>query len=138
MNGTPTTDPLRRSRALYCALLLVTIALGLGSRHVHGLPPWLQKEPGDLLYATMVYWLVRSLAPRWTRRRSAVAATASCFAVELSQLHHARWIDAIRANPLGHLVLGSCFSFADLVAYVAGVLLGWAVDAVSMLASRTR
>jgi hypothetical protein len=51
-----------------------------------------------------------------------VAALATCWLVEASQLVHVAWLDAVRATRVGHLVLGSGFDPRDLVAYVAGVM----------------
>ena len=53
-----------------------------------------------------------------------------CFAVEMSQLYHAPWIDAIRDTRLGGLVLGHGFHERDLVCYGAGVLLGVLIERV--------
>jgi hypothetical protein len=50
--------------------------------------------------------------------------------VELSQLHQAPWLNAIRNTTMGHLVLGSTFSWLDIAAYAAGVSVGSLIDAV--------
>ncbi|MEC1172420.1 DUF2809 domain-containing protein, partial [Bacillus paralicheniformis] len=39
-------------------------------------------------------------------------------------LYHAPWIDAIRAVPLGGLILGYGFLCSDLLAYVLGISAG--------------
>lgn len=44
--------------------------------------------------------------------------------VEVSQLYHAPWIDAIRAMVPGRLVLGTTFNWPDLPAYSVGIALG--------------
>ena len=54
----------------------------------------------------------------------ALAALAFSFAIELSQLYHAPWLDAVRATFVGHLVLGSGFMWGDLIAYALGILGG--------------
>jgi hypothetical protein len=117
-----------RRAAVYAALLAATVALGLASRRIPGLPPWLAKEPGDVLYATMVYWLARLIAPAWTARRAAVTAILFCFAIEASQLYHAPWLERIRGSVLGGLVLGHAFHATDLLCYVLGAGLGLAID----------
>ena len=55
-----------------------------------------------------------------------IALMSVCFAwgIELLQLYHAPWIDALRARRLGHLVLGSAFNAPDLIAYATGVAVG--------------
>ena len=49
---------------------------------------------------------------------------ALAFLVEISQLYHAPWIDAIRQTALGGLVLGFGFLWTDLVCYSVGVMIG--------------
>ena len=51
----------------------------------------------------------------------AILALLVCFAIELSQLYHESWIDNIRANRLGGLILGSGFLYSDLLSYSIGV-----------------
>jgi Protein of unknown function (DUF2809) len=46
------------------------------------------------------------------------------FAVEVSQLYHAPWIDGIRSTTLGGLVLGFGFLWSDLVCYLVGIAAG--------------
>jgi hypothetical protein len=115
-------------RPVYAALTAVTIIVGLLSRRIPALPSWLAKDAGDALYATMIFWLLGVLAAGLPTRRAAVAAVAFCFAVELSQLYHAPWIDAIRDTRLGGLVLGHGFHAADLICYAVGVLLGVLIE----------
>ncbi len=61
-------------------------------------------------------------------RRIATLALTTSFAVEFSQLYNARWIDALRAYPLGHSVLGSGFSSHNLIAYAVGVAVGFVFE----------
>jgi Protein of unknown function (DUF2809) len=117
--------PAARSRWRYAGATLATIAAGLASRAYSGhLPWWLAKNAGDALYATMVFWGFGFLAPRASTARVAIAATAFCVAIELSQRYHAPWIDAVRATTPGRLVLGQGFHAFDLVCYAIGVGLG--------------
>ena len=114
-----------RSRWRYAAATLVTIAVGLASRSYRAyLPWWLAKNAGDALYATMVFFGFGFLAPLASTARIALAATAFCFAIELSQLYRAPWIDAVRETLPGRLILGQGFHAFDLVCYVIGVALG--------------
>jgi hypothetical protein len=83
---------------------------------------------GDALWAAMMFWVVSSVLPMRSLRVRAGWAIAVCYAVEISQLYHAPFIDSIRATLLGHLVLGSGFDPRDLVAYAAGVVVGVMVD----------
>lgn len=120
-----------RSRAVYSRVLLVTIALGLGSRRFGAvLPTLVAQYAGDVLWATMVFWLCAIAAPGAARRRLAAAALAIAWAVECSQLYRAPWLDALRATTLGALALGQGFLWSDLLCYTGGVVLAVAVDLV--------
>jgi hypothetical protein len=121
-----------RSRWRYAAAVAATIAAGLGSRAVAGsLPWWLAKNAGDALYATMVFFGAGMIAPRIRTAVAAALALAWCFAVEASQLYHARWIDGVRATVPGHLVLGQGFHAFDLACYAVGVALGAGLELVA-------
>jgi Protein of unknown function (DUF2809) len=76
----------------------------------------------------MVFVIVAFIAPRWSCLRVGGAALAVSYAVEVSQLYHAPWIDAVRHTRLGGLVLGYGFLWSDLVCYTVGVTLGVAID----------
>lgn len=116
------TDATARSRTTSAAILLTTIALGLGSRrHTAALPPLVATYAGDVLWAGMVFWLGALLAPRAPTTHLAIAAFTIAVAVELSQLYRPPWLDAIRATRGGALVLGQGFLWSDLVCYAAGV-----------------
>jgi hypothetical protein len=93
----------------------------------------LAEYAGDTLWALMVFLLVSTLlAGRPILVRAAISL-ALAFLVEVSQLYHAPWIDAIRQTTLGGLVLGFGFLWTDLVCYSAGVMIGviaeWAIVA---------
>jgi len=64
----------------------------------------------------------------WLRRSPtatvALAAFAFSVAIEFSQLYHAPWIDSIRATLPSRLILGSGFSWIDILAYAAGISVG--------------
>lgn len=120
---------MRRSRAACASAVLVVIAAGLASRrYPFLLPAFLGKYPGDALWALMVYCGLAFLFPAARASRLAAGALAFSCAVEVSQLYRAPWLDAIRSTTAGHLVLGSAFSWLDLVAYAAGVALGLLLD----------
>jgi hypothetical protein len=139
-----TTPPLR-NRARYTIVALIFAALAFASRRYGDLlPPFVVRYAGDTLWATMVYFATGALATR--RPASAVAAIAvvGSYAVEISQLYRAPWIDGIRATWLGGLVLGHGFLWSDIVCYTAGVALGagletawrWAATRREVLSAR--
>ena len=116
------TEPMPRLRASYVAAALATIAVGL-LVHLRGgaLGPAARDVIGDALWAAMIAWWVGALAPGARLVRRCSVAYAVCVVVEVSQLYHTPWLDALRATGLGHLVLGSGFDPRDLAAYGLGV-----------------
>ena len=124
-------------RSIYIALALGTIVVGL-LVHLGGgsLGPAARDILGDALWAAMIVWWIGAIAPSakpWTRYG---VAYAICVCVELSQAYHTPALDALRANRLGQLVLGSGYDPRDLLAYALGV--GAAAVLDSMLVRRQR
>ncbi len=120
---------MRRSRVVCAALTMAIVVLGLGSRrYASQLPAFVATYAGDTLWAAMVYFLAAMLAPGAPVRRLATMALATSVAVEVSQLAHAPWLDALRATRLGALVLGQGFLWSDLVCYAVGVCLAALLD----------
>lgn len=108
---------------MFAVLAIGTLALGL-LVHQAGLvlTPAGQDILGDALWAMMIAWLVGAAVPRAPRGRRAAAALALAWAVELSQLLDAPWLDGWRRTTLGQLTLGTDFDPRDLAAYAIGVL----------------
>jgi hypothetical protein len=126
-----------RSRLWLAAGFMAVIALGLASRKYPFLfPAILGKYPGDALWALMVLLGCAFWRPRATTGRLALTALAISCLVEFSQLYQAPWINAIRHTTMGHLVLGSTFSWLDMVAYAVGISAGALLDAVSRKSQR--
>ena len=117
----------KRSRAAYTALIIAVIILGLASRAKTiqpPLPPFISEYAGDTLWALMVFFGFGFLFPKLSTWRVAAVASGFAVCIELSQLYHALWIDAMRHTRLGGLVLGFGFLWSDLVCYLVGVLCG--------------
>jgi hypothetical protein len=119
----------RVKRAWYLGATVATITVGLGV-HLGGaaLGPALRDITGDALWAAMMVWIVSAVVPRAALPARGAGAYTICVLVELSQLIHAPFLDAVRATRLGHLVLGSGFDARDLVAYALGVALATSVE----------
>ncbi len=127
-SASPSPDS-TRPRALYILLVGATVAAGLASRrYASALPAAVGLYAGDVLWAAMVYLILATVWVRAPGYRIATAAIAFSVGIELSQLYHAPWIDAIRATPPGGLVLGFGFLWSDIVCYAVGVALTAAVD----------
>ncbi|WP_218779743.1 ribosomal maturation YjgA family protein [Hymenobacter crusticola] len=99
-----------RHRTPYLFLAFITTLAGLASRKYGGyLPTFISAYAGDALWAMLVFWLIRIAFSRkpswWVASRALVFA----FAIEVSQLYHAPWLDWLRSTTLGSLVLGHGF-----------------------------
>jgi hypothetical protein len=118
-------------RALLC---LSIIASGLALRGFGfqlGLPAFVVKYGGSLLWGTMVFFLVAIAAPSWLRRNIALIALAIAICVELFRLVHIPWLDDFRMTLAGALLLGRIFSPWNVLAYGIGIGLGVLLDRFS-------
>jgi hypothetical protein len=120
--------PATRNRVLYAGMALAVVAAGLLWRSgIIPLPPAVSDHGGDALWALMVFLGIGFLLPRASTRTVALLALTFSWGVEVSQLYHAPWIEAMRATLPGRLVLGSTFHWPDLPAYLLGIATGaWA------------
>ena len=117
--------PIQRSRPLYALLGALTIGTGLLWRsNLLSLSSFLAKYGGDSLWALMVFLGFGFVFRQSSTVRIALGAVCFAWSIEFLQLYHSPWIDEIRSNRLGHLVLGNSFNAPDLIAYVIGVVLG--------------
>lgn len=122
----------RRHRARYLLLIPIVVALGLGSRSGWAaMPGFVAEYAGDTLWALTAFLAVGLLAPTISTLRAASIAAAFALLIELSQLHHAAWIDGLRDTRVGGLVLGYGFLWSDLACYAVGITIGVAGEAVA-------
>lgn len=118
-----------RSRFTYALLIAVTIPLGLASRKFSShLPWWLAKNAGDVLYATMAFWLVGFFFPRLSTLRTALSATLFCFGIEFFKFYNPPWMTAVRHSHAGALVCGMGFHVSNLACYVIGIILAVGIE----------
>ena len=62
------------------------------------------------------------------RRNVALVAAGIAVSVEFSQLWHTPWLDGFRQTRLGVLLIGRFFAWADIAAYLAGIVLSAGAD----------
>jgi hypothetical protein len=105
------------------------IGLGLASRTYDGLfPNALGKYPGDALWTVAAYLGWKLVFPAMAPWKLGLMALGQSVGVEFLQLYHAPWLDGIRRNHFGHLLLGSTFNPMDLVAYSVGAAVVFLID----------
>jgi glycopeptide antibiotics resistance protein len=121
-----------RSRVVQIALLMLVAICGLSSRkYASYLPRFLAAYTGDTAWTLAVFLAIGLLVPRLSTWSVAALALAISFTVELSQLYHAPWIDAIRDTTIGHLALGSGFDPRDMACYTMGTGIGLLIETLS-------
>jgi len=116
---------LTRTRLNYLFAAAIVVIAGLASRRYREhLPTFLAEYAGDTLWALLLFLLVSTLMAGRTTMSQAGISLVLAFAVEVSQLYHAPWIDGIRSTTSGGLVLGFVFLWSDLVCYLVGIATG--------------
>jgi hypothetical protein len=138
MHGAQPDKPVvpRQRSLVRAALALAVIACGLSLRWYGfplGLPAFVVKYGGSLLWATMVFLLVGVLLPRLTRSQLAAIAMVIATVVEFSRLVHTPWLDAFRLTTAGALLLGRIFSLWNVVAYAVGIAIGIWIDRLAAM-----
>ncbi|MFE5322451.1 DUF2809 domain-containing protein [Paenibacillus sp. NPDC056579] len=117
------------SRLRYAAAVVITMALGLGSRKGAALlPHWIAEHAGDMLWAAMVYFGFRVLLVKSSLSKAAGWSLLFSFAIEFSQLYQAEWIQEVRSSLLGSLILGRGFLWIDLARYAVGIAVAFLID----------
>lgn len=121
-----------RTRGVYTLVVMATMMLGIGSRaDIPGMPAFAARHLGDVLWAVMIYFGVRAVLPRMSWEKAAGLSLGFCYAIELSQLYQAEWIQAVRSTLPGGLVLGRGFLYADLVRYGVGIAAAYILDRIA-------
>jgi hypothetical protein len=114
-----------RNRKTYIVLIILTIIIGLASRKFpHLFPVFFATYLGDTLWALLVFWLLGFLFPKRSTFWVTTCALIFSYLIEISQLYHAEWIDALRATTFGALVLGHGFLWSDIFCYTIGIAIG--------------
>ena len=103
---------MKNKRILYSILTIIVVAAGLSTRTHKNLYPSIVGEfAGDVLYATMIFLIVRFINIKVKLAKVAITAYLFCICIETLQLYHATWLEKIRHTfPFG-LFLGykACF-----------------------------
>jgi hypothetical protein len=134
MNSALNNDDKEARRSLMmvrAGLCLSIIASGLALRGFGlrlGIPVFLVKYGGSLLWAAMVFFLVALAASSLRRPGIALIAASIAIGVELFRLVHAPWLDAFRLTIAGALLLGRVFSPWNMLAYAIGIVFAMLLD----------
>lgn len=128
-----------RYRIAITVFACLVVVLGLLSRAPSPfLPLFIRSYSGDVLWALLVYLLVRWLLPSQRLHLSALYASLFALGIEVSQLYHAPWIDTLRQTRIGGLILGFGFLWSDLICYAFGITLGFICETLSQWVSQAQ
>jgi hypothetical protein len=119
-------------------LLLITIPIGLAVRLLPlGLPWFLYKYLGSLLWAAALYWFLAALLPRLRSRAIATLAILIATLLELNRLIPIAPIDTFRLTFPGEILLGRFFSIKNIVAYIIAIALTATLDRYFMAQTKS-
>jgi hypothetical protein len=111
------------------ALLLITIPIGLAVRLLPlGLPWFLYKYLGSILWAVALYWFLAALLPKLRPPTLATLVIIIATLLELSRLIPIAPIDAFRLTFAGQILLGRYFSLKNIAAYLLAIALTAILD----------
>ena len=117
---------LKNHRLYYFLLMIVVIFLGIISRKTDFIPLYF----GDLLYAVMIYLLIRIFLIKNRPIQIAIFSLLICYSIETFQLYQADWIITVRKTLFGRYVLGQGFLWTDLLAYTFGVAIVFIIEKI--------
>lgn len=120
---------MRRNRKIYLGLIILTITLGLLSR-TSLIPRLIYPYLGDFLYALMFFFITGFLFPNLPPLKTALICIGICYMIELSQLYQSEWINNIRNNRPGGLILGHSFLWSDIISYTIGGFTGLLLEKI--------
>jgi hypothetical protein len=113
---------MKHSRLLYAGVIALVVAIGLPTRLLPDyLPAFVVNYLGDALWALAIFLGLGVLLPMAHTRTIFLLALAITWGIEFSELYQADWINTIRANRLGGLILGYTFLPSDLLMYLIGI-----------------
>ena len=117
--------PVKRSRRVYLLAIAVLFLFGLPSRLVPQLlPAFYVNYIGDALWAMAIFFMLGVVFPAASTKRFVMTTLAITYAIEISELYQADWINELRSIKIIGLILGYTFLWTDLVMYTLGIAVG--------------
>jgi hypothetical protein len=110
-------------------IVFITIPIGLAVRFLPlGLPWFLYKYLGSVLWAVALYWFLAAILPRLRPITLAIFASTIATLLEFSRLIPFAPIDAFRLTLAGEILLGRYFSVKNILAYILAIAFAAALD----------
>ncbi|WP_404783194.1 DUF2809 domain-containing protein [Altericista sp. CCNU0014] len=118
-------NPFRSYRLTMLGSAIALVPLGYLLRFYGPGPAWLDDALGSAIYE--IFWIALGLGI-WPNvaplKIAAIIGIATC-ALEILQLWHPPFLQALRATLPGRLILGTTFSWRDFPAYLGGSIVGY-------------
>ncbi|WP_243860532.1 ribosomal maturation YjgA family protein [Flavobacterium poyangense] len=119
---------MKKLRICYALVFLFVICLGILSRKTTLIPLYF----GDVLYAIMMYTLIRIVFIRKKAYSIILLSLLICYSIEIFQLCQQDWIIALRKTLFGRYVLGQGFLWSDLLAYTFGITIAFIIEKLTL------
>ena len=78
----------------------------------------------------MFFFIIGFLFPNVKTLKIALISISICYIIELFQLYQSEWINNIRNNKLGGLILGFSFLWSDIISYTLGGFTGFIFEKI--------
>ena len=119
----PKREAVKVNQVTYACVLAVVTPLGFATKFYAGpAATWVAAFAGGFFYVLFWVFVVLGLAPRSSPRTVAMWVLGATSLLELLQLWHPPFLEAIRSTFLGHALIGSTFSWWDFAYYVLAAL----------------
>jgi hypothetical protein len=116
------------TRLYYLIAVILTMIIGLLSRHYTVSGDFIHDYVGDAIWAGMIYLGFRFIQPLIPVKSSLIAALIFCYLIEISQLYQGEWLNQLRRTTLGGLILGFGFLWSDFLMYTIGIIIAALID----------
>ncbi len=119
--------PLFLYRVSLLVSLLLTVGLGLASKFYRGLGQgWLNNSLGGVFYE--IFWVLALVLVMVKLKplSAAIGVFVMTSILEILQLWHPPFLEAMRATFMGRMILGTTFVWSDFFYYVVGCAIAWA------------
>ncbi|OXA76173.1 Protein of unknown function [Flavobacterium aquidurense] len=117
---------MKKNRLYYFITFVGIIFLGILSRKTSFIPLYV----GDLLYAVMMYVLIRIILMHQKVIQTAIISLLICYGIEFLQLYQGEWMIELRKTLFGRYVLGQSFLWTDIMAYTFGIAIAFIIDKI--------
>ncbi len=115
-----------KRKIIYLLLFIFFTWLAIATRtHAVWFHPFVQEYGGDTIWAGMFLFFLRIFWGKANLLKLALICYLIGVSVELLQLYHAPWIEAIRQTRIGGLILGFGFLWSDIVCYAVGIVIAY-------------